>query len=356
VENHVISEAPAQMAQPDIVAARAPKRKWASRLASYRQSDNRRAFLELGLTLGLFFSAWAVTLFLFRLNPWLTPFGIVPAAGLLVRVFIIQHDCGHGAMFNGRRLNGWVGRLLGIMTFTPYYYWQHTHAVHHAHSGNLDRRGVGDVQTLTIKEYRARTVLGRWAYRALRHPSIMFFIGPAYVFLLQHRWPAQLERAGWRPWASVMGTNLAIGLMIFGLVSQIGWLAFLCVHVGIIVTTASIGVWLFFVQHQYEAAQWDRTRDWSHEAAALGGSSYYVLPKPLMWLTGYIGIHHVHHLASNIPFYRLPDVLKDFPELAQMSRLTFRESLTCARLKLWDEANRRLVTFREAHGQRLAGA
>ncbi len=305
------------------------------------------------MTLGLFVAAWALTLFLFRLNPWLTPLGVVPAAGLLVRVFIIQHDCGHGAMFNGRRLNAWVGRVLGVLTCTPYYYWQHTHAVHHAHSGNLDRRGVGDVQTLTIAEYRARSAFGRWAYRALRHPSVMFVIGPAYVFLLQHRWPAQLERAGWRPWASVMGTNIAIGLMAALMIWQVGWVAFLAVHVAIVVVTASIGVWLFFVQHQYEAAQWDRTADWSHEAAALAGSSHYVLPKPLMWLTGYIGIHHVHHLASNIPFYRLPDVLRDFPELAEMSRLTLGESLTCARLKLWDEANRRLVTFREARGRQL---
>ncbi len=333
-----------------------PKRKWAVRLASYRQSDNRRATIELILTLGLFFCAWMGTYFLFRISPWLTPLGILPAAGLLVRVFIIQHDCGHGAMFNGKRVNAWVGRFLGIMTCTPYYYWQHTHAFHHAHSGNLDRRGVGDVQTLTIEEYRARSALGRWAYRALRHPSVMFFVGPAFVFLLQHRWPYQLERAGWRPWVSVMGTNIAIGLMVFGFVSQIGWAAFLAVHVGIVATTASIGVWLFFVQHQYEMAQWDRTVNWSHEEAALTGSSYYVLPKPLMWLTGYIGIHHVHHLASNIPFYRLPDVLRDFPELADMSRLTFRESLTCARLKLWDEAERRLVTFREARRAQLAGA
>jgi len=327
---------------------RRPKRVWAGRLAPYRQADNRRAFAELALTLVLFSSFWGLALFLFRTNPWLLPLAILPASGLLVRVFIVQHDCGHGAMFGSKKLNNWVGRTLGVITFTPFSYWQHTHAVHHAHSGNLDRRGVGDVQTLTIEEYRARTPFGRWAYRALRHPSVMFFIGPAYVFLLQHRWPSQLERSGWRPWVSVMGTNIVIGLLAFALITQIGWVAFLAVHITIIVTTACIGVWLFFVQHQYEQAHWDRSQDWSHEAAALGGSSYYVLPKPLMWLTGNIGIHHVHHLASNIPFYRLPDVLRDFPELAQMSRLTLRESLKCARLKLWDETNRRLVTFREA--------
>ena len=332
-----------------------PKRVWAAKLAPYRQADDKRAFAELALTMGLFVSFWVLTLVLFQMSVWLMPLGLIPSAGLLVRVFIIQHDCGHGAMFSTKRLNNWVGRILGVVTFTPYYYWQHTHAIHHAHSGNLDRRGVGDVQTLTIEEYRARSSFGRWAYRALRHPSVMFVIGPAYVFLLQHRWPSQLERAGWRPWVSVMGTNLVIGMAAFGIISQIGWLAFLAVHVAIIATTASIGVWLFFVQHQYEAAQWDRTDEWSHEAAALAGSSYYVLPKPLMWITGNIGIHHVHHVASNIPFYRLPDVLRDHPELAQMSRLTFRESLRCARLKLWDEGERRLVTFGEAKRRQLVG-
>ncbi|MEO9971436.1 MAG: fatty acid desaturase [Hyphomonadaceae bacterium] len=325
-----------------------PKRVWTKKLAAYRQADDKRAFLELVLTISLFVGLWLLSLFVFKTNPWLTPLAILPAAGVLVRVFIIQHDCGHGAMFSTKRLNNWVGRILGVVTFTPYYYWQHTHAIHHAHSGNLDRRGIGDVQTLTIEEYRARSAFGRWAYRALRHPSVMFFIGPAYVFLLQHRWPSQLERSGWRPWASVMGTNLAMALVALAIISQTGWLAFLVVQIAIIVTTASIGVWLFFVQHQYEKAHWDRTPEWSHEASALAGSSYYVLPKPLMWLTGNIGIHHVHHLASNIPFYKLPSVLKEFPELAQMSRLTVRESLGCARLKLWDEPNRRLVTFREA--------
>lgn len=333
-----------------------PKRVWGARLAPYRQADDKRAFAELALTLTLFVAFWGLTLFLFGISPWLTPLAILPASGLLVRVFIIQHDCGHGAMFSTKRLNNWVGRMLGIITFTPYYYWQHTHAIHHAHSGNLDKRGIGDVQTLTIREYRGRSAFGRWAYRALRHPSVMFVVGPAYVFLLQHRWPSQLERAGWRPWLSVMGTNAMIGLVALAIISQIGWLAFVAVQIVIIATTAMMGVWLFFVQHQYETAHWERTEDWSHETAALAGSSYYVLPKPLMWLTGNIGIHHVHHLASNIPFYRLPDVLNDFPELANMSRLTLRQSLTCARLKLWDEANRRMVTFREARGRQLAGA
>lgn len=340
----------------EIVSKPRAKRVWAKKLAKYRQADDKRALLELALTISLFVGLWFATFFTFKLNPWLTPLAVLPTAGVLVRVFIIQHDCGHGAMFSTKRLNNWVGRILGIVTFTPYYYWQHTHAIHHAHSGNLDRRGVGDVQTLTIEEYRARSAFGRWAYRALRHPSVMFFIGPAYVFLLQHRWPSQLERAGWRPWISVMGTNIAMATVALAIISQTGWLAFLAVQVAIIVTTASIGVWLFFVQHQYEKAHWDRTVDWSHEAAALAGSSYYVLPKPLMWLTGNIGIHHVHHLASNIPFYKLPDVLKDFPELAEMSRLTFRQSLTCAKLKLWDEPNRRLVTFREARRLQSASA
>ena len=325
-----------------------PRRIWAKRLAEYRQASNARALFELGLTVGLFALTFAATVLLSSFSWWLTPLGIIPGSFLLVRLFIIQHDCGHGAMFSTKKLNSWVGRFLGVLTMTPYEYWRHSHAVHHAHSGNLDQRGIGDVPTLTVDEYKGRGWYGRFVYRIVRHPIALFGIGPSLIFIIQQRLPISYMTKGWKYWASAMYTN--IGIITLALIAWplIGLGTYAAIMLPIVAGASTIGVWLFYVQHQFEETDWERTKHWSHESYALQGSSYYALPKPIMWLTGNIGIHHVHHMSSGIPFYRLPDVMRDFPELENISRLTLWQSFKCARLKLWDEANKRMVTFKEA--------
>lgn len=322
---------------------------WASRLAPYRQSDNRRAVFELLLTISAFVACWLAVYATLRLNPWLLPIPVVLAAGFVVRLFMLQHDCGHLSMFTNRRANDWVGRVLGVFTFTPYDYWRHAHAMHHAGSGNLDRRGMGDINTLTIKEYDALSIRGRLAYRLYRNPVVMFGIGPIYLFVFSQRLPLECFKQGTASWLSVLMTDLAIAVCAGIIIYFVGWQAFLLVHLPIVTVGAAAGVWLFYVQHQFDETHWERNPNWSHENAALHGSSYYDLPAPLMWMTGNIGIHHLHHLSSRIPFYRLPHVLRDFPELKDVGHLTIWESLKCVRLVLWDEASKKLVSFREAH-------
>jgi omega-6 fatty acid desaturase (delta-12 desaturase) len=266
----------------------------------------------------------------------------------LLRLFLIQHDCGHGAFFRRQSSNDWVGRTLGIFTMTPYDYWRRSHAIHHASTGNLDARGVGDVDTLTVAEYEALSPARRLLYRLYRHPVVLFGIGPAYLFLLRHRLPVGMMKKGWRPWISAMGTNLGIVAVAGVLIWAMGLKLFLMIYLPTTLVAASMGVWFFYVQHQFEHTHWDASDTWSFHAAALHGSSHYDLPPVLRWFTANIGVHHVHHLAGRIPFYRLPEVLREVPALADISRVTLRESLGTVRLVLWDEEKRRLVSFREA--------
>jgi acyl-lipid omega-6 desaturase (Delta-12 desaturase) len=260
----------------------------------------------------------------------------------------LQHDCGHLSMFTSKQTNDWVGRALGILTITPYDYWRHSHAMHHAGSGNLDRRGMGDIKTLTLAEYEALGFWGRVRYRLYRNPITLFVIGPVYVFMFNQRMPPDCIRQGRSSWMSVLCTNIAIVVFSAVLIYCVGWQAFVFVHLPIIAVASSIGVWLFYVQHQFDETHWETNPHWSHEHAALHGSSFYDLPAPLMWLTGNIGIHHLHHPSSRIPFYRLPHVLRDFPELREVGRLTLWQSFKCVNLVLWDEASKKLVSFREA--------
>lgn len=286
--------------------------------------------------------------YLTTISIWLALLVAIPAAGFMIRMFMIQHDCGHGAMFSSRTANDWVGRAIGILTLTPYDFWRQSHAGHHAGSGNLDRRGIGDIDTLTVREYRALAPFGRLRYRLYRHPAVMFGLGPAYLFILRHRLPFGAMRDGIMPWASTQLTNAGIVALSLLLIYLMGFGSFLVVQLPIIIGAASLGVWLFYVQHQFERTYWQHEPDWSHPNAALHGSSFYDLPKPLMWLSGNIGIHHVHHLSSRVPMHRLPQVLKDYPELRNIGRLTLWQSFQCVRLTLWDETAKRLVTFREA--------
>ena len=272
----------------------------------------------------------------------------VPAAGFLLRLFLIQHDCGHGAFFTGRRANDWVGRCIGVVTLSPYGLWRRGHTTHHAGTGNLDRRGTGDVDTLTVREFAALGFWGRSRYRLYRSPVVMFGLGPGWLFLLRYRLPLGHMREGWRPWLSAMGTNGAIALTATGLILLVGLRAFLMVQLPITLIAATIGVWLFYVQHQFEHTHWSDDESWAFHEAALFGSSHYALPGVLRWFTANIGMHHLHHLCSTIPFYRLPEALGAHPMLAGVNRLTIRQSLKSVRLVLWDERANRLVSFRDA--------
>ena len=304
-----------------------------------------RSIFELAITVVLFMSAWALTWASLVAEFWPGMVLAIPAGGLLLRLFVIQHDCGHGSLFLRRATNDWVGRSLSVLTLTPYDSWRRSHAQHHATSGNLGKRGTGDIDTLTVAEYRGRSPRQRLLYRLYRHPLIFFLIGPAYTFLLRHRFPAGYSINTWRPWLSTLTTNAAIGTIAGVLIWQIGIAQFMLVHLPIALIAATAGVWLFYIQHQFEHTVWDEDSDWSFHGAALHGSSHYDLPPILRWFTANIGIHHVHHLSSRIPFYRLPEVLKSHPELAGVNRLTFGQSLGTTQLKLWDEKERRLLAF-----------
>lgn len=325
-----------------------PARDWMHALAAYREPCRSRSILELVITAGPLFALWALAWAVMSISPWLSLALTVPAAAFLVRLFLIQHDCGHGSFFRGKAANDWVGRVLGVFTMTPYDVWRRSHAIHHATTGNLDERGIGDITTLTVKEYNQRSWFGRLRYKLYRHPLVMFGIGPAYVFLIQQRLPLGLMKSGSIYWISAMATNAAIAVVAGVMIYLIGIGPFLLVHLPTVAIAATMGVWLFYVQHQFEDTFWDEKDQWKLHDAALYGSSYYDLPPVLRWLTANIGMHHVHHLYARIPYYRLPAVLKDYPELSNVRRLTIADSLACVRLRLWDEDQRRLVSFAEA--------
>ena len=343
--------------QADLIQERPTRvdpRAWVAILARYRDPDPARSLFELAVTLLPFLAIWALAWWALSVSTLLAAALAVGNAAFLVRLFLIQHDCSHGAFLPSRRIGDWIGRVIGVLTLTPYDVWRKTHSEHHSTSGNLDRRGIGDVVTLTVAEYRARGWTGRLAYRTYRHPLVLFGFGPSYLFLLQNRLPLGLMRAGRRYWTSAMGTNLAIALGLGAILALGGVMPLLVIFLPTVLCAASVGVWLFYVQHQFEQTQWDKTEDWQVHDAAFHGSSHYDLPGVLRWFTANIGVHHVHHLYSRIPFYRLQQVLRDHRALAtDHQRLTLRESFACARLHLWDETSRRLLSFSAA--RRLYG-
>jgi len=279
---------------------------------------------------------------------WLTLLLSVPMGGLLVRFFIIQHDCGHGSFFSSKRANTIVGRLISILTLTPYAYWQRAHALHHATSANLDRRGIGDISTLTVAEYQALPFLQRLGYRIYRNPFFMTFVGGAIHFLIIQRLPFAVQRPSAAMTNSVLLLNLAIVLVYGALFYVLGWADFLLLFTPVVLLASAGGVWLFYIQHQFEETHWSRDGDWDRKTAAVLGSSYYVLPGVINWFTGDIGLHHIHHLCSAVPNYRLQECMAAKPELAQINRLTILDSLKCAHLSLWDEDRKRLVSFAAA--------
>jgi omega-6 fatty acid desaturase (delta-12 desaturase) len=323
-------------------------RDWVKILAAYREPNEWRSAFELAISFGPFVALWALAWWSMSISYWLT-FGLsVLASGFLLRMFTIQHDCGHGSLFKNRVVSDWVGRVLGVFTLTPYDVWRRTHSMHHASSGDLGRRGMGDVHTLTLAEYNARSPFQQLLYRMYRHPITLFVLGPGYLFLLQNRMPLGLMGDA-KYWVSAGGTNAALASAL-GLVLYFGgWAAIVLIFLPSSLIAATAGVWLFYIQHQFEETRWEQSEDWQLHDSALHGSSHYALPKPLQWMTANIGIHHVHHLYSRIPFYRLPQVLRDHEELATGTRMTVRESFACARLHLWDEKSKRLMSFAQAH-------
>jgi omega-6 fatty acid desaturase (delta-12 desaturase) len=328
---------------------------WTRILREYRTADPVRATWELAITSLAFVSCWLLLLLAVEKGlSWLYVLVLLPGAGFLVRLFMIQHDCGHGSFFPSKRANDWVGRTIGVITLTPYYQWRRSHAVHHASSGNLDRRGIGDVLTLTVAEYLSRSRWGRARYWLYRHPAVMFGVGPLYLFLLQNRVPVGFMRKGWRPWFSTMATNASVLGVLASMIWAVGAMAFCLIHLPLMLLGSGAGVWLFYVQHQFEDTHWANGENWSAQDAALYGSSHYDLPKVLRWFTANIGLHHVHHLASRIPFYRLPEVLRDHPELRNLGRITFLDSLRGLRLVLWDEKVERLVSFKQLRSENAA--
>jgi len=330
-------------------AASAPKdaRAWAKTLAEYGKPSSARAILEIALSFLPFAALWAIMALALVNGYWLAMVLAIPAAGFLVRLFMIQHDCGHGAFFGNSLANDWTGRAIGVLTLTPYSLWKRTHALHHAGSGCLDHRGFGEIATLTVEEYRALSAWQRFKYRLYRHPLVLFGVGPAFLFIVDHRLPTGMMRSGWQPWLSTMGTNLAIAVVVSTLVWLVGWKVFLAIQLPVTILAATAGVWLFFVQHQFEETTWERLPVWKRQEAALYGSSFYDLPAPLRWITANIGVHHVHHLSARIPFYRLSRVLRDYPELRNINRMTLLDSLKTIPLALWDETRLRMISFRE---------
>lgn len=311
-------------------------------IAPYACSDNRRSVYQVLTSVLPYILLWGLMLWSIRISYWLTLGLGVINAGFMIRSFIIFHDCCHGSYFSSRKWNDTFGLLIGIMVFTPYDYWKHNHAVHHATAGNLDKRGVGDVETWTVQEYQSAPWWKRLGYRIMRNPFFLFTVGSSAMFLIIHRFIR--KNVGSRERRSVIITNIALLSIFLVLGFLFGFREIILVQMPIIVIGTSIGVWMFYVQHQFEGVYWERSDQWSFLRAGLEGSSFYKLPALLQWFTGNIGFHHIHHLGPRIPNYNLQKCYQENPEF-QVKPLTIMESLRCMRLNLWDEANKQMVGF-----------
>jgi omega-6 fatty acid desaturase (delta-12 desaturase) len=315
--------------------------------------DWKRSGFQLITTAALFFALLAMMDAAAGIHYGLTLLLAVPTAGLLVRLFIFQHDCGHGSFFRSRAANDALGRLLSLLTLTPYGHWRRGHAVHHASSGNLDRRGRGDVDTLTVAEYGALSPSGRLGYRLYRNPLVQVLIGAPLNFIILQRIPRGRSFRELESRHSILALNAAL-VVAFGLpMLLIGGGRIAAIYLPVMIVASWIGNWLFYVQHQFHGAYWERREDWDFSTAALRGSSYFELPAILQWFSGNIGLHHVHHLCSRVPNYHLQACLDSAPQLNQMAtRITLRDSLGCWRLALWDEQHRAMVGFRDLKQRR----
>jgi omega-6 fatty acid desaturase (delta-12 desaturase) len=338
------------------VRPKASRPEWYSTLSTYEEPSLGKAIWQLTNTLVPYFLLWFVMLRTVQLgySYWLTLALSVLAGGLLVRIFIFFHDCGHGSFFASRRANTILGYLTGFLTFTPYHEWSYSHSQHHAAAGNLDRRGVGDVWTMTVAEYLAAPKAKRFAYRFMRNPLVTFGLGPAYMFLIAQRFAHKHSKKRQR--FSVHLTNLVLLAIVSVAALSIGLKTYVLVQLPILLIGGAAGVWLFYVQHQFRDVYWARQEDWDPIKAAMEGSSYYKLPKVLRWFTGNIGFHHIHHLKARIPNYNLRQCYDQVPAMQTVKPLTIRQSLGSAFLDLWDEEGGRLVSFRALQAQPHDGA
>ncbi len=326
---------------------------WTRLTARYRGSVTWKSVYQLVNTLVLYFAGLVLCWLAYRVSFWLMLPVALPTGLLMTRAFVLQHDCGHGSFFQSRRANDTVGRLLGILTFSPYEYWRKSHALHHASSGDLSRRGFGDISTLTLQEYHGRSAAARFGYRLYRHPIMMFGLFPFLMFVVRFRFNYRSERKFQKDRFSVYRTNFFLALVIALACFTIGWKAYLAIQLVVLLFGGTLGVWLFYVQHQYEKTYWARPAEWDYFDAAILGSSHFRMPKVLQWFSGNIGIHHVHHLCPAIPNYTLQQAHDETPEFQVAPQLSVWTSLRSAFLAIWDEETRTLISFREAR-RRLA--
>ncbi len=317
----------------------AVKIQWQAIVARYAQSDLRRSIWQAANTLVPYLVLFYLSLRSVEVSLWLTIPLTILTAGFMVRTFIIFHDCGHGSFFKSQAANTWLGRVTGLLTFTPYYRWSHDHAIHHATAGDLDRRGVGDVYTMTVAEYLAAPWWKKFGYRVMRNPVAMFVFGSLIVFLFTQRFPPLKNR---RARASVLWTNFWLAVMVTVMCLLFGWRTYVAVQLLVMFFGASTGIWLFYVQHNFEGVYWERHSQWDFFKASMQGSSFYKLPAVLNWFTGNIGYHHIHHLSAKIPNYNLPRAYKENP-IFHIRPLTMLSSLRSLKWRLYDEAGKKLA-------------
>jgi omega-6 fatty acid desaturase (delta-12 desaturase) len=334
--------------QERAVSAKSARPEWLKDVAKYGKADRRKAIWQVVNTLVAYALLWVVMVRTLQLGYpyWLTLALAVVASGFLVRIFILFHDCTHGSFFTSKQANTILGYITGIITFTPFDEWRYSHAVHHGTSGDLDRRGVGDIWTMTVGEYQKAGKWQRLAYRLFRNPIFLFGLGPVLKFLIVQRFPKPGGKKRHR--FSVYITDLAVLSIILLASLTIGLKAYLLIQLPIMIVGGAAGVWLFYVQHQYEGVYWARHEDWDPFRAALEGSSYYKLPRVLQWFTGNIGFHHIHHLRARIPNYHLQRCYEQVPPMQEVKPLSIAGSAKCLWMNLWHEEGQRLVSFREA--------
>lgn len=313
---------------------------WYPAILTFAHPDLRKAIWQIINTFIPYFLLWGIMIYLVRngFSYWFTLAIAILAAAFLVRIFIIFHDCCHGSFFVSRRANTIIGYLTGILTFTPFEQWRSSHAKHHMTAGDLDRRGTGDVWTMTVAEFQASSPKTQLQYRLYRHPLVMFILGPIYIFLLSNRFSYKHDRTHER--RSVAITNLGLLAWIISMSLLISLKTFLLIQLPVIYLASILGVWLFYVQHQFETVYWARHEEWNRFKAAMEGSSFYQLPKILQWFSGNIGLHHIHHVRSSIPNYNLQKCYDSVPELRTVAPLTLKKSLKSIRMNLWDEQQR----------------
>jgi len=317
---------------------------WKRIVAEFQKPSTGRALWQIVNTFGSYALLWYCMYLSLAVSWWLAVPLAVLAGAFLVRVFIIFHDCGHGSFFKSRRANDVLGFIAGVLTLTPYYHWRWEHAIHHATAGNLDQRGTGDLWTMTVLEYLEASRWRRFAYRMARNPVVLFVIAPLFLFVVRQRFPS--SKANPRERWSVHWMNLSIAFMAGTLSWAFGPVQYLMLQLIVMAVAGGAGVWMFYVQHQFEDVYWERAEEWDHTAAALQGSSFYRLPRILQWFSGNIGFHHIHHLSSRIPNYNLERCHRSHPMFRNVKSITMRSSLKSFPLRLWDERLKKLVSFR----------